>query len=182
MQCIEDAILQQIRVDDPLCLANCGAHEYIVTPEAEGSRGGLAFSVITDDERDHMVHISLNLTDDYDVCLTQLARNGKIVTKESGTCQGEELAEVIISMCNRVVHTEVITVQQVVSMTTEELVDALRDNGYYLDLSVTQHRGEPTEYTARFWHSGFKPTPPWIWDTSVEEVIKIGRASCRERV
>jgi len=56
-------------------------------------------------------------------------------------------------------------------MTTEELVDALRDEGYYLDLSVTQHREEPTEYTARFWHIGVKPTPPWIWDTNVNEVI-----------
>jgi K+-sensing histidine kinase KdpD len=174
MKRIEDTILKHIRAGDRLCLVKCWSHDYVVLPESKGSRGGLAFSVIINPEP-HMVHISLNLMDEYDVSLTRLASNGKIVTKESGTCQGAELAEVITSMCNRVEHTEVVTVQQVESraaqMTPEELVDALRDNGYYLDLSVTQHRGEPTEYTARFWHSGVKPTPPWIWDASVEEVI-----------
>jgi len=55
-------------------------------------------------------------------------------------------------------------------MTTEELVDALQDEGYYLDLSVTQHREEPTEYTARFWH-GVHETPRWVWDVDIDEAI-----------
>jgi len=119
MKRIEDTILRLIKAGDKFCLAHCGAHAYMVIPEGEGGRGGLAFSVITDPEP-HMIHISLNLTDDYDVCLTQLARNGKVVTKESGTCQGRELAEVIISMCNRVV-----TVQQVESMNTSDVATVI---------------------------------------------------------
>jgi hypothetical protein len=110
MKRIEDTILLHIKTGDWRCLSKCRVHGFIVTPESEGSQGGLAFGVYTKAGRHHMIHISLNLMDDYDVSLTRLASNGRIVTVESGTCQGTELAEVITSMCNRDVLTAVVTI------------------------------------------------------------------------
>ena len=136
MTLIEDTIIRLIKAGDKLCLVNCRAHGYMTIPDGEGSRGRLAFSVIIDPEP-HMIHISLNPTDDYDVCLTKLAQNGEIVTKESGTCQGDELAEVITSMCNRVEHTEVITRED----TMTDVATAIMEDIHAADPWCLEHCG-----------------------------------------
>jgi hypothetical protein len=115
----EDIILKHIKAGDWRCLANCRAHAYDILHQKE-YQGGLSFAVYVGDDL-HKIQIRLNHAGDYDVSLTRLALNGKIITVESGTCQGEELAEVITSMCNREVLTGVVTVQQVESMNTPKL-------------------------------------------------------------
>ena len=92
-------IFRHIKAGNMLCLANCGAHEYITMPRGDDTHGGLSFSVILNDEEPRMIHIFRKVLGMYDVSLTRLSKDGQIIAEGEAVCEDEELANTITDLC-----------------------------------------------------------------------------------
>ena len=100
---IATTIRDQIKADDKLCLAACGARDYLALDCTGKRQGGLQFRVtITSPQAYHKIIVELTHGDEYRVQRIKLQRGThEVIVEGKATVTVDHLTGTIRRMCNK---------------------------------------------------------------------------------